>query len=82
MSDEWKQRGACRELDPELWYPERAGGTQGDTRAAKQTCGWCPVRLECLVYALERREPYGIWGGMTTPERRKVLARKNAEAVA
>lgn len=82
MSDEWKQHGSCRELDPELWYPERADGTRGDTRAAKQTCGWCPVRLECLVYALERREPYGIWGGMTAPERRKILARKNAEVVA
>jgi WhiB family redox-sensing transcriptional regulator len=49
----------CRVYDPELWFAE-----QPDRVATAQTlCGACPLRLECLAGALERREPWGVWGG-------------------
>lgn len=49
----------CRTEDPELYFAE----SPGDVELAKALCGTCPVRLECLASALERREPWGVWGG-------------------
>ena len=49
----------CRRDDPELWFAE----TPTDVELAKALCQDCPVRLECLAAALERREPWGVWGG-------------------
>jgi WhiB family redox-sensing transcriptional regulator len=48
----------CRE-DPELWFAE----SPVDVELAKELCRVCPVRAECLAGALERREPWGVWGG-------------------
>ncbi len=49
----------CRVEDPELWFAE----SPQDVEAAKALCAPCPVRAECLAGALERREPWGVWGG-------------------
>jgi WhiB family redox-sensing transcriptional regulator len=49
----------CRREDPELWFAE----TPADVELAKALCVDCPVRRECLAGALERREPWGVWGG-------------------
>jgi WhiB family redox-sensing transcriptional regulator len=49
----------CRVEDPELWFAE----SPSDVEAAKALCGSCPLRAECLAGALERREPWGVWGG-------------------
>jgi len=49
----------CRRDDPELWFAE----TPADVEQAKALCQDCPVRRECLAGALERREPWGVWGG-------------------
>lgn len=49
----------CRREDPELFFAE----TPADVELAKAFCGGCPVRAECLAGALERREPWGVWGG-------------------
>jgi WhiB family redox-sensing transcriptional regulator len=49
----------CRVEDPELWFAE----SPADVEAAKALCGPCPVREACLAGALERREPWGVWGG-------------------
>ncbi|MPZ60013.1 MAG: WhiB family transcriptional regulator [Propionibacteriales bacterium] len=49
----------CRSNDPELWFAE----SPSDVELAKQMCQPCPVRIECLAGALERREPWGVWGG-------------------
>lgn len=68
---EWHERAACREFDPCLWYPEKE--TQLQVSEAKRVCAGCPVQPECLGYALETREPYGVWGGMTTSERQYML---------
>lgn len=49
----------CRDEDPELWFAE----SPSDVEAAKTLCTRCPLRAECLDGALERREPWGVWGG-------------------
>ncbi|MGH3462416.1 MAG: WhiB family transcriptional regulator [Kribbellaceae bacterium] len=49
----------CRASDPELWFAE----SPADVELAKRLCVDCPVRAECLAGALERREPWGVWGG-------------------
>lgn len=49
----------CRQEDPELWFAE----SPDDVEFAKALCGMCPVREACLSGALERREPWGVWGG-------------------
>jgi WhiB family redox-sensing transcriptional regulator len=58
----------CPETDPEIFFPEKGGST----RDAKKVCGACAVRAACLEYALDHDEKFGIWGGLTERERRKV----------
>ena len=57
----------CQTTDFELWFAETSG--VGGSRAAKKLCQACPVQVECLTYALDAREPHGIWGGMTVKDR-------------
>jgi WhiB family redox-sensing transcriptional regulator len=54
-----QERLPCRRENPELFFAE----TPQDVEIAKALCHGCPVRLECLAGALERREPWGVWGG-------------------
>ena len=61
----------CRAYDAELWFAE----TPADVEQAKALCGSCPVRLDCLAGALERREPWGVWGGQLLVQG-EVVARK------
>ena len=65
---EWMADGLCAEVDPELFYPE--GGESN--RDAKRICAGCEVRVECLAYALAHRERFGVWGGTTERERRRM----------
>ena len=70
----WQERARCREHDPEIFFPEKGGSS----REAKRICAECPVRIECLNYALRRDERYGVWGGdertgTATPEAHGVL---------
>lgn len=74
---EWTNRALCSQTDPEAFFPERGGST----REAKRICARCEVVAECLAYALETREAYGVWGGRTERERRR-LARQQREAAA
>lgn len=62
----WMLEGLCAQVDPDLWFPEK-GGTTGD---AKRICMKCPVRADCLEYALAHDERFGIWGGLSERERR------------
>lgn len=64
----WKAQGACRDVDPRLFFPERGEST----REAKAVCAGCPVRAECLEYALDQHEHFGIWGGTSERERRRL----------
>ena len=54
-----EQELPCRSNDPELWFAE----SPADVEVAKELCQDCPVRMDCLAGALERREPWGVWGG-------------------
>jgi WhiB family transcriptional regulator, redox-sensing transcriptional regulator len=69
----WMPLGACREEDPELFFPDPPLGPAARSRvdAAKKVCGRCPVRAECMAYALATGQTDGIWGGATEQERRK-----------
>jgi WhiB family redox-sensing transcriptional regulator len=64
----WQDRALCAETDPEAFFPEKGGST----REAKKVCRFCEVRAECLEYALENGERYGIWGGLSERERRRI----------
>jgi WhiB family redox-sensing transcriptional regulator len=79
----WQSRANCMGVDPELFFPERGAST----REAKAVCRGCVVREECLEYAIANGEKFGIWGGMSERERRRVrrsrvLARQQAAASA
>ena len=61
----------CRQYDPDLWFADRPA----DLEVAKALCGGCPLRAECLAGAVEREEPWGVWGGEIF-ERGAIVARK------
>ena len=67
----WQERALCAQTDPEAFFPEKGGST----REAKRVCTGCDVRSECLEYALENDERFGIWGGLSERERRKLKRR-------
>ncbi|MGB3441486.1 MAG: WhiB family transcriptional regulator [Actinophytocola sp.] len=68
---EWQERALCAQTDPEAFFPEKGGST----REAKRICQGCEVRAECLEYALGHDERFGIWGGLSERERRKLKKR-------
>lgn len=67
----WQTDALCAQTDPEAFFPEKGGST----RDAKKVCGACTVRAQCLEYALENDERFGIWGGMSERERRRLRRR-------
>lgn len=67
----WQERALCAQTDPEAFFPEKGGST----REAKKVCTQCEVRAECLDYALAHDERFGIWGGLSERERRKLKRR-------
>ena len=67
---DWRADGACRTVDPDLFFPVAVGAVANRQIAkAQRICAGCPVRQQCLDFALRTPEPAGIWGG-TTPEER------------
>jgi WhiB family redox-sensing transcriptional regulator len=64
----WQRRANCMGVDPELFFPERGAST----REAKEVCRGCVVREDCLEFAIANSEKFGIWGGMSERERRRV----------
>jgi WhiB family redox-sensing transcriptional regulator len=67
----WQERALCAETDPEAFFPEKGGST----REAKKICTGCEVRNDCLEYALANDERFGIWGGLSERERRRLRRR-------
>lgn len=63
--------GLCRQVDSEAFFPEKGGST----RDAKKVCRECPVKDECLRYAIDHDERFGIWGGKSERERRRIQGR-------
>ncbi|GAB3580307.1 hypothetical protein GCM10027445_50400 [Amycolatopsis endophytica] len=75
----WRAQAACRDdRAPQVFFPEQGGRAAKTVARAKQRCTGCPVRAECLNYALARREGFGIWGGLTAHERRALLRGRRA----
>jgi WhiB family redox-sensing transcriptional regulator len=72
--ERWRARASCRGLDPVLFFPEDDEGPGAER--AQEVCATCPVREQCLQSALANKEGYGIWGG-TTPRERRRLARRS-----
>ncbi len=75
--EQWWDLANCLGVDPDLFFPERGAST----REAKEVCRGCVVQNDCLEYALVHSEKFGIWGGMSERERRRIrrarsLARK------
>ncbi|MGY0056119.1 WhiB family transcriptional regulator [Streptomyces sp. LZ34] len=74
---EWWRHAACVDEDPELFFPVGVAGpaAQEQQARAKEVCGRCPVRDECLEYALSMGVTHGVWGG-TGEEERRALRRR------
>lgn len=72
---DWRQRARCRDEDPELFFPVGTTGPAVDAQvaSARAVCRACPVRRDCLAWALAAGEPAGVWGGLTADERRVVV---------
>ena len=68
IEDQWQERALCAQTDPEAFFPEKGGST----REAKRICLGCDVKDECLEYALANDERFGIWGGLSERERRRL----------
>jgi WhiB family transcriptional regulator, redox-sensing transcriptional regulator len=64
----WQERALCAQTDPEAFFPEKGGST----REAKKVCTTCDVKQECLEYTLMHDERFGIWGGLSERERRRL----------
>ncbi|HET7398912.1 MAG TPA: WhiB family transcriptional regulator [Intrasporangium sp.] len=80
---DWQLKGACRGVNPEAFFhPEGERGPRRRSRdaAAKAVCAGCPVLLQCRNHALEVREPYGVWGGLTETEREAIYAARDIAA--
>lgn len=80
----WHASALCAQTDPESWFPEKGQGDRA--KAARAVCNGnparnvppCPVREECLAYALEHDERFGIFGGVTERERRRMIRERKA----
>lgn len=76
MNVSWRQRAACRGVDPDVFYPI----SDEEAEEAKSICRVCPVRESCLEYALANRERDGVWGGATERERRRIIRQRRKSA--
>ena len=74
---DWQDYGNCYGVDPNLFFPER-GASQ---REAKEVCRGCEVKADCLEFALENKEKFGIWGGLSERERNRLRRARSAAAL-
>ncbi len=72
----WRDLGACRGLDPEVFFPD----DEDQAEVAKRICDGCDVRVACLEHALASREKVGVWGGTTERERRRIIRQRRRTA--
>lgn len=72
----WRQRAACRGVDPDIFYPV----TDEDADEARSICRGCDVHEACLEWALQTRERDGVWGGATERERRRMIRQRRRSA--
>jgi WhiB family transcriptional regulator, redox-sensing transcriptional regulator len=83
MDMDWRNQAACRDEDPELFYPVgNTGPALLRIAEAKAVCQRCPVNAECLDWALVSKQEWGVWGGLSEDERRALTRDAAAERVA
>jgi WhiB family redox-sensing transcriptional regulator len=78
QEQDWRDSALCAQTDPEAFFPERGGST----REAKRICSGCEVRAECLEYALAHDDRFGVWGGLSERERRRLGRQRRDAAIA
>ena len=76
MIQNWRDKGACRGIDPDIFYPSEDDSAD----EAKAVCAVCVVRQACLEHALTSREKEGVWGGATERERRRLIRQRRRTA--
>ena len=77
----WMDLALCREVDPDLFFPEQNDGGDRST-PAKRICMGCDVKAQCLEYALANDERFGIFGGLSERQRREIKRKREREAQA
>jgi WhiB family transcriptional regulator, redox-sensing transcriptional regulator len=76
----WWDLAACRSADPELFFPiSITGAGRAEVTRAKALCARCPIREQCLDYALDSHQVYGVWGGTSEEERRVIAGRRRRD---
>jgi WhiB family transcriptional regulator, redox-sensing transcriptional regulator len=79
--EDWRSAAACRDADPDLFFPVSASGNSVEQiERAKAVCAACLVRQPCLAFALRTGQSHGIWGGLSEEERSGELAAERARA--
>ena len=74
----WRARAACRDIDTSWFFPDSE--VNADVAPALAVCASCPVREECLEFALTTRQDDGVWGGTTEAERKRIRRRRSKPA--
>ena len=77
-NQEWQDRGLCRQESVEVFFPP----AEQEADDAKAVCAMCEVRQPCLEFAIAASERFGIWGGLTSQERRSLVAKRRSRAAA
>ena len=77
MELDWMARGRCKDMPPSAFFPSDGVGVE----VAREICRDCPVRAECLEYALANRIDHGVWGGASERERRRIARQRRITAV-
>ncbi|HET9732020.1 MAG TPA: WhiB family transcriptional regulator [Acidimicrobiales bacterium] len=72
MDSDWQAKAKCRDVHPSVFFPSDGLGVE----AAQRICALCPVRQECLEYALANHIDHGVWGGASERERRRIARRR------
>lgn len=70
----WTESAVCATADPDAFFPEKGGSV----REAKAVCAGCDVRRQCLTFALDHGERFGVWGGLSERDRRRLVAERRA----
>ena len=70
----WQERALCAQTDPEAFFPEKGGST----REAKNICGGCEVQVQCLAFAMDNDERYGIYGGLSPRDRQRLRRQRRS----
>lgn len=76
----WREHARCRGEDPAIFHPENEEEDERASDAAREVCFRCPVREICLEHAISVREKHGVWGGLSSRERRRLIRRRRRSA--